>query len=147
MFRVTVSIRPGGRCSCFPLVSIIASKLEAIRSAKLDPTLTSSRNNSNCRETMNFSPSRLSVSSGACGGYCEDCGQTWDYPTCRQSRLPNYAYPRSGRLSVDNASLGTFYPPPVNHASPGQLGYFVPFYENTHGGMANYYESPLVRKR
>lgn len=97
---------------------------------------------------MHFAPSRQSVNSGACGGYCEDCGQTWDYPTCR-NRLSNYAYPRNDRLSVDDVSLGTFYP--QNRARTPQLGYFVPFYENIKGGMPNnannYYESPLVRKR
>ena len=52
-------------------------------------------------------------------------------------------------MSVDNVSLGRFYPP---NGSYPQLGYFVPFYENTQPTYVNfnnnhYYESPRIRKR
>lgn len=124
------------------MVSACKSVKEFNRSAKSVSHLLSV---DNYRATMNnFPPSRQSGAASGGNGYCSDCGQTWDFPTCR-TRLPNYSYPHSDRTSVDNVSLGTFYAP--NGTNP-QVGYFVPFYENISPNFRNnYYESPLIRKR
>lgn len=97
----------------------------------------------NISAAMNRSSSRQTVDVGS---YCLDCGQTWDFPTCRQ--LPNYAYWHRNRLGFENVSLGAFYVP---YGTNPQFcyGHSVAFCENTKvmPNSSHFYETPLTNQR